>query len=154
MIVIHASVLIDPANSDAAVAAAKAMMLESRKEPGCHAYTFARDLSEPGRFWILEEWENDEALAIHFKAPHMAKFQQAVGGLGVKEMKAERFVVLCGVLMRRPSRSPPEPPPVMPAPPAPPVILMPRAKMEPTRPNSLPPILPPHTAEGLRIFRH
>ena len=93
MIVIHASVLIDPANSDAAVAAAKQMMAESRKEPGCHAYTFARDLSEPGRFWILEEWENDAALAIHFKAPHMAKFQQAVGGLGVKEMKAERFEV-------------------------------------------------------------
>ncbi len=93
MIVIHASVLVDPANSEAAVAAAKQMMAESRKEPGCHAYTFARDLSEPGRFWILEEWENDAALAIHFKAPHMAMFQQAVGGLGVKEMKAERFEV-------------------------------------------------------------
>jgi quinol monooxygenase YgiN len=93
VIVIHASVLLDPAKADAAIAAAKEMMAESRKESGCHAYTFARDLYEPGRFHILEEWESDAALAKHFQAPHMAKFQQAVAGLGVMEMKAEKFVV-------------------------------------------------------------
>ena len=93
MIVIHVSVLIDPAKADAAASAAKDMMLESRKEPGCHAYTFSRDLSEPGRFYVVEEWASEEALALHFKAPHMAKFQQAMGGLGVKDMQAERFVV-------------------------------------------------------------
>ena len=93
MIVIHASVLIDPAKTDAAIAAAKEMMGESRKEPGCHAYTFTLDLSEKGRFHIIEEWESDEALAVHFKAPHMAKFQAVVPTLGLKEMKATRFVV-------------------------------------------------------------
>ena len=93
MIVIHATVLIDPAKTDAAIVAAKEMMAESRKETGCHAYTFTRDLSEPGRFHIIEEWESDEALAIHFKAPHMAKFQAVVPTLGLKDMKAERFVV-------------------------------------------------------------
>lgn len=93
MIVIHASVLLDPAKTEAAIAAAQEMMAASRKEPGCHAYTFTRDLGEPGRFYIIEEWESDEALAVHFKAPHMAKFQQVAAGLGIKEMKAERFVV-------------------------------------------------------------
>jgi quinol monooxygenase YgiN len=93
VIVIHASVLLDPAKTEAATAAAKEMMAESRKEAGCHAYTFTRDLSEPGRFYIIEEWESDEALAVHFKTPHMAKFQSVVPGLGIKEMKAERFVV-------------------------------------------------------------
>jgi quinol monooxygenase YgiN len=93
VIVIHASLLIDPAKSEAFVAAAKAMMAESHKEPGCHTYVFTRDLSEPGRFHIIEEWASDEALALHFKAPHMAVFQQAMGSVGVLEMKAERFVV-------------------------------------------------------------
>lgn len=93
MIVIHASILIDPAKTDAAVAAATEMMAESRKEPGCHTYTFTRDLSEPGRFYIIEEWASDEALAIHFKTAHMAKFQGVVPALGLKEMKADRFVV-------------------------------------------------------------
>lgn len=93
MIVILASVLIDPAKTEAATSAAKDMMAESHKESGCHKYTFTRDLSEPGRFYIIEEWASDEALALHFKAPHMAKFQQAMGGFGIQEMKAERYVV-------------------------------------------------------------
>lgn len=93
MIVIHASLLIDPAKADVFAAAAKTMMAESHKEPGCHTYVFTKDLSEPGRFYIIEEWASDEALAVHFKAPHMGTFQQAMGGVGVKEMKAERFVV-------------------------------------------------------------
>lgn len=93
MIVIHASLLIDPAKTDVAVAAMQEMMAASRQEQGCDAYTFARDLKEPGRFFIVEEWQSDEILAAHFKTPHMAKFQQAMGGLGIREMKAERFVV-------------------------------------------------------------
>jgi quinol monooxygenase YgiN len=93
VIVIHASLLIDPAKADAAIAAAKDMMAESRKEPGCHAYTFARDLYEPGRFHIIEEWESDEALAVHFKTPHMVKFQALAPTFGIKGMTADRFAV-------------------------------------------------------------
>jgi quinol monooxygenase YgiN len=93
VIVIHATALIDPAKKDAAEAAMREMMTESRKEKGCHAYTFARDLAEAGRYWVLEEWESDAILAAHFATPHMAKFQAAMGGFGVREMKAEKFVV-------------------------------------------------------------
>ena len=93
MIVIHATVLIDAAKREAAIAAAKEMMEASRKEAGCHAYTFTLDLYDSARFHIIEEWESDEVLAKHFATPHMARFQQALGGLGVKEMKAEKFVV-------------------------------------------------------------
>lgn len=93
MIVIHASLLLDPAKADAAISAAKDMMAESRKEPGCHAYTFTRDLYDPARFHIIEEWESDEVLAKHFAMPHMAKFQAVVPTLGIKEMKADKFVV-------------------------------------------------------------
>jgi quinol monooxygenase YgiN len=93
VIAIHATALIDPAKVPTAIAAMKEMMEASRKEPGCHAYTFALDLYEGARFHIIEEWESDEVLAKHFATPHMAKFQQAMGGLGVKEMKAERLVV-------------------------------------------------------------
>jgi quinol monooxygenase YgiN len=93
MIVIHATVLIDASKIPAAIAAAKEMMEASRKEAGCQAYTFAQDLSDPARFHIIEEWDSDEVLAKHFATPHMAKFQQAVGGLGVREMKADKFGV-------------------------------------------------------------
>jgi quinol monooxygenase YgiN len=93
MIVIAGHVLLDPAKRDPAITAAREMMVETRKEMGCISYTFSADLDEPGRFQIFEEWEDDGALAAHFKSPHMAQFQQAVGGLGVREMKVQRYEV-------------------------------------------------------------
>ncbi len=101
MIVIHASVLMDPQKREPAIAAATEMMAASRKEKGCVSYTFSSDLSEPGRFYIFEEWESDAALAAHFAMPHMARFQQAVAGFGIKEMKAERYEVTAKGPLRR-----------------------------------------------------
>ena len=93
MLVIAGSVSLDPAQHAAAVAAARDMMTETRKEPGCISYTFSADLEQPGRFLIFEEWQSADALRAHFAAPHMARFQQAVGGLGVREMKVQRYEV-------------------------------------------------------------
>ena len=93
MIVIAGHVALDPARREPAIAAAREMMAETRKEPGCISYTFSADLDEPGRFRIFEEWESDEALASHFASPHMARFRQAVGGLGVREMAVQRYEV-------------------------------------------------------------
>jgi quinol monooxygenase YgiN len=93
MIVIAGHVVLDPARREQAEAAAREMMCETRKEEGCISYTFSADLEQAGRFRIFEEWESDAALAAHFASPHMARFQQAVGGLGVREMKVQRYEV-------------------------------------------------------------
>ena len=93
MIVIAGHVALDPAKREAAITAAREMMGETRREPGCISYTFSADLEEPGRFRIFEEWEGDEALRAHFASPHMARFQKAVGGLGVREMAVQRYDV-------------------------------------------------------------
>jgi quinol monooxygenase YgiN len=93
MIVIAGHVVVDPKQREKAVAAACEMMSETRKEKGCISYTFSGDLEEPGRFRIFEEWESDEALRAHFASPHMARFQQAVGALGVREMAVQRYEV-------------------------------------------------------------
>jgi quinol monooxygenase YgiN len=93
MIVIAGHVTLDPNQREQAVAAAREMMSETRREKGCISYTFSADLDEPGRFRIFEEWEGDEALRAHFASPHMARFQKAVGGLGVEEMAIQRYEV-------------------------------------------------------------
>ena len=93
MIVIAGHVVLDPTQGEAASAAAREMMGETRREAGCISYTFSADLETPGRFSIFEEWESDEALRAHFVSPHMARFQKAVGGLGVREMKVQRYEV-------------------------------------------------------------
>jgi quinol monooxygenase YgiN len=45
------------------------------------------------RAFRLEEWESSQALGVHFESPQMARFQQAAAGLGVAEMKIQRYEV-------------------------------------------------------------
>ncbi len=93
MLVIAGYVTLDSAKLPDATAAAQEMVRETLKEDGCSAYCFAADLTQEGRVRIFEEWESQEALDLHFKTPHMAKFQQAMGGFGVKEMVVHRYEV-------------------------------------------------------------
>ena len=93
MIVIAGSISIEPEKRDAAIAVARDLMRETRKEPGCISYTFSADLENPGDLRLFEEWESQEALAAHFKTPHMTRFQAQVGGLGVREMKVQRYEI-------------------------------------------------------------
>jgi quinol monooxygenase YgiN len=66
MLVIAGTISIDPEKREAAIGAAVEMMEETRKE---------------------------EALDAHFKAPHMARFQGAMGGFGVRGMKVQRYEI-------------------------------------------------------------
>lgn len=93
MLVIAGTIRIDAERRADAAAAAIEMQTATRAEPGCISYTFSADLAEPGLFHVFEAWESPEALAAHFQAPHMATFQQAVAGLGVREMKLQRYEI-------------------------------------------------------------
>jgi quinol monooxygenase YgiN len=93
MLVIAGRIELDPRNRERAIAAAREMMAETLKEPGCRAYVFSTELDDPGAFRIFEEWESDEALKLHFQAPHMAKFQAAMGTFGIKGVKVLRYEV-------------------------------------------------------------
>ena len=93
MIVIAGTIRIDTAKESEAIAASVEMMKETHKEAGCISYVFSRDLTEAGAFRIFEEWESQEALDLHFAAPHMAAFQKAMGGFGVKEMVVKKYEV-------------------------------------------------------------
>lgn len=61
--------------------AARTMVAETGKEPGCLAYAFARDINDPDLIHIAERWETPEALAAHGQSAHMAAFNQAMGAV-------------------------------------------------------------------------
>ena len=92
-LVIAVSLRIDPAKREEATAAAVEVMRATRQEPGCMAYTFSVDLEDASRIHVFERWASQEALDSHFRAPHMAAFQQKMGGFGVKDMKIEKFEI-------------------------------------------------------------
>lgn len=93
MIVIAGRVVVDPAKVDAALPVAREMVAATLEESGCAAYKFSADLDEAGVFHIFEEWESQESLDAHFASPHMAKFQGAIGKLGVVELSVWRYDV-------------------------------------------------------------
>jgi quinol monooxygenase YgiN len=47
---------------------------ESRKEPGCVMYQVHRHRTEPCRFFIYEQYNDDAALEAHRAAPHFLQY--------------------------------------------------------------------------------
>lgn len=74
MIVITGSLPTRPDARDQVIAAAAAMAAETRKEAGCHGYTFAFDVEDAALVHVIEQWEDEAALAAHMASPHMAAF--------------------------------------------------------------------------------
>lgn len=93
MLVVAGSVTIDASKREEAIGLAQRMMEETRKEPGNLAYTFSADLADSAVFHIFEEWESQDSLDAHFASPHMARFQQGLGGLGVKDLTVRKFEI-------------------------------------------------------------
>ncbi len=92
MIIISGTLdLTDGAKRDEAHGAVLDLMRATRKEAGCIHYAFSADVEDPARFHIIEHWESEEALKTHFGASHMATFQAALGGLGVKGLDVQRY---------------------------------------------------------------
>jgi quinol monooxygenase YgiN len=59
------------------------MRVTRAAEPGCLEYTFAVDLAEPSLLRVIESWVDEAALAAHFATPHMAAFNEALGGANI-----------------------------------------------------------------------
>lgn len=91
MIVVTGTFEIGESDVDAAKAAAIAMVAETEKEDGCICYRFYQDIGKPNFFRVYEEWQSDEALATHFKAPHMAIFREALGKINLIERNVKKF---------------------------------------------------------------
>jgi quinol monooxygenase YgiN len=93
MLVINGTIEFDPAYADTAHAAAVAMQKATRSEDGCHAYAFSACLEDPGRMYIAEKWESQEAVDAHFATEHMAEFGKAIAGIGVKQVQVTKYEI-------------------------------------------------------------
>ena len=82
-IIVTGVIDLDPAKRDDAIAAALAVMEATRAEEGAVLYTFSADLTDPGRFHLLEQWASAEAMEAHSKSAHLAEFMAKMGGFGV-----------------------------------------------------------------------
>ncbi len=91
MILIAGTITLDPDKVDEALAAIVPLMQATHAEEGGDDYVLSADPATPGCIRIFERWADDDALKAHMRAPHIAEFQKALGGLGVTGMSVDRF---------------------------------------------------------------
>jgi len=85
MIVIEGSVRIPVEKVEAARPVMAKMIAASRAEPGCIDYAYSLDVVEPGLVRVTERWESREALAAHFRMPHMAEWRTVWPEFGITD---------------------------------------------------------------------
>jgi quinol monooxygenase YgiN len=91
MIIVQGWVRVAPGEIDRLRSAALAMAEATRQEPGCLEYSFAIDLTDANLIRIAERWSDDAALAAHFASPHMASFNQALGGARIEAASVKAY---------------------------------------------------------------
>ena len=60
-------------------------------DKGCIKYELCKDLSDPQRFVMLEEWEDQNALDEHMKAAHFVELVPKFGALTEKPSELARL---------------------------------------------------------------
>ena len=93
MIAIAARIVLNPAHVEAFIAEATKLVAPTLKEPGCTWYSFARDICEPNVLRISEEWESEDHLQAHLRAPHIKAFLAAISTLELLEMVSRQYEV-------------------------------------------------------------
>jgi quinol monooxygenase YgiN len=85
MIVVSGHFRLPPERIAEAQSAMEDIIAASRAEPGCGAYSYAEDVTEPGLFRVYEEWDSRDALEAHFVMPHMREWQDVRERLGFRD---------------------------------------------------------------------
>jgi quinol monooxygenase YgiN len=68
-------------------------MTATQQEDGCEHYVFSRDVTNLNRLILTECWRDADALAAHMKSPHMAEFNQAIGGAKVVSASVKEYEI-------------------------------------------------------------
>lgn len=72
----------DPAKRDDVITAMLVMMEATQIEDGNISYTFSADLSDESRFYVVEQWQDEESIELHNASAHMVEFMSKMGDLG------------------------------------------------------------------------
>ena len=63
----------------------------TRAEPGCARYSYSVDLLDPNLLHVAEEWSDEDAVAGHMAAPHMAELMAALGSAKLESISINAY---------------------------------------------------------------
>jgi quinol monooxygenase YgiN len=91
MIIVMGTARLGPGELDRLGDAMRAQIEATRAEAGCVHYSFARDVLDPDLLHVAERWRDQAAIDVHFKTPHMAAFQAALGAATVLSLSVKAY---------------------------------------------------------------
>ena len=90
-ILINGTVDFEPADAAKAVEAAADLMAETRTQDGCRHYVWSLDPAVPGRVYVYENWESEDALAAHLAGRFYAEMLALLSGYGIKASETLKY---------------------------------------------------------------
>ncbi len=79
MVVLAVTWIAKPGHEDEVAQIFAKLQTASRQEPGCLMYIVHRHKTDSRRFFLYEQYLNDDALAAHRNSPHFQEY--AIGAL-------------------------------------------------------------------------
>jgi quinol monooxygenase YgiN len=74
MICVAVTYVVLPNRAAEAVDLFRKLTEATRQEPGCLQYQAHRDVEDPRRFFLYEQYQDEEALAAHRASPHFEEY--------------------------------------------------------------------------------
>jgi quinol monooxygenase YgiN len=93
MIVLHATIPIDPNRRDEALELMRELAEHSREEEGIVDYQVATDIDDPNLFRVTEQYEDESAFDAHGESDHFTEFEAKLPELLAGEPDVIRFDV-------------------------------------------------------------
>lgn len=93
MIVMHATLPVDPDQHEAAVELVRDLASTSREEDGVLEYRVTEDLEDEGTIRVFERYEDEDALSAHMGSDHFASFQAEAASVLAGAPSLRRFDV-------------------------------------------------------------
>ncbi len=90
MICVAVTYVIKPGREAEAADLFRAMTAQTRAEPGCRMYLAHRSTTDPRRFFLYEQYDDQAALDAHRAAPHFEKYVKD-GLFPITESRAPSF---------------------------------------------------------------
>jgi quinol monooxygenase YgiN len=93
MLIIAGSITTQEGAREVLLTAVAPMVAATHTEPGCREYVFSPDPDDANRTLLFELWDDQDALDLHFVAPHMAEFQAKMADIPVAGMEVKKYTI-------------------------------------------------------------
>ncbi|OJW17814.1 MAG: hypothetical protein BGO49_30395 [Planctomycetales bacterium 71-10] len=94
MICLAVTFVIKPASEDRAADCFRRLMEHSQSEPGCRMYLFHRCPTDPRKFFVYEQYDDEDALQAHNNSAHYAHYVRQELPPLVESVDLEKYVPL------------------------------------------------------------